>query len=102
MWPSSVRPGLNPEDEEVKWKLVKCAPSAYSELIRSDILRPSGARPARLPFLRPSPLSIMKPSLPPISKSSSPYVLEPFIAKPTQGKLQARLEVLAKKKRSVK
>ena len=44
----------------------------------------------------------MKPSLTPVSKSSSPSILEPFIAKPTRGELQARLEVLAKKKMSVK
>ena len=60
------------------------------------------SRPTRLPFLRPYPLSVMKPSLPPVSKSSSSSVLEPFIVKPTQGELRARLEVLAKKKRSVK
>ena len=41
----------------------------------------------------------MKPSLPPVSKSS---ILEPFKAKPTRGELWVRLEVLAKKKRSVK
>ena len=79
-WPSSIRPGLSLEDEEVKWKLVKCAPRAYSELIRSDIPGPSGARPTRLPFLRPSPISVMKPS---VSKSPSPSVSEPLIAKPT-------------------
>ena len=98
-WPSGVRPGLSPEDEEVKRKLVKCAPRAYSELIRSDIPGPSGARPARLPFLRPSPLSMMKPY---VSKSPSPFVLEPLITKPTRGELWASLDVLAKKKRSVK
>ena len=86
----------------MKRKLVKCAPHAYSELIRLDIPGPSGARPARLPFLRLSPLSVMKPSLPPVSKSSSSSVLEPFTAKPTKGELRAHLEVLAKKKRSVK
>ena len=101
-WPSGVRPDLSPEDEEVKRKLVKCAPRAYSELIRSDIPGPSDARPARLPFLRPSPIFVMKPFLPSVSKSSSPSILEPFIAKPTRGELRARLEVLAKKKRSVK
>ena len=63
--PSGARPDLSPEDEEVKRKLVKCAPRAYSELIRSDIPGLSDARPAQLPFLRPSPLSVMKPSLPP-------------------------------------
>ena len=98
-WPSGVRPGLSYEDKEVKWKLVKCALRAYSELIRSDIPRPSGARLARIPFLRPFPLSVMKPS---VSKSPSPSVSEPLTAKPTRGELQARLEVLAKKKRSVK
>ena len=98
-WPSGVRPGLSPEDEEVKRKLVKCAPRAYFEIIRSDIPGPFGARPARLPFLRPSPLSVMKPS---VSKSHSPPVSEPLIAKPKWGELRARLKVLAKKKRSVK
>ena len=98
-WPSGARADLNPEDKEVKQKLVKCAPRAYSELIRSDIPRPFGARPARLPFLRSSPLSVMRP---PVSRSSSPSVSEPLIAKPTRGGLQSRLEVLAKKKRSVK
>ena len=33
-WPSGARPDLNPEDKGVKRKLVKCAPRAYSELIR--------------------------------------------------------------------
>ena len=90
---------LSHEDEEVKRKLVKCAPRAYSELIRSDIPGSSGARPARLPFIRSSPFSVMKPSVP---KPSSPSVWEPLIVKPTPGKLRFRLEVLAKKKRSVK
>ena len=98
-WPSGARPDLSPEYEEVKWKLVKCAPRAYSELIRSDISGPSDARLARLPFLRYSPLSVMKP---PVFRSSSPSVSEPLIAKPTWGELQSRLEVLAKKKRRVK
>ena len=101
-WLSGALPDLNPEDEEVKRKLVKCAPLAYSKLIRSDIPGPSSARPTRLPFLRPSPLSVMKPSLTLVSKFSSSSILEPFIAKPTRGELRARLEVLAKKKRSVK
>ena len=37
-----------------------------------------------------------------VSKSYSPSISEPLIAKPTRGKLWARLEVLAKKKRSMK
>ena len=44
----------------------------------------------------------MRPSLPVVSKSSSSSALEPLIAEPTRGELRARLEVLAKKKRSVK
>ena len=83
----------------MKRKLVKCASRAYSELIRSDIPGPSGARPTRLPFLRFSPISVMRPS---VSRSSSPSILEPLIVKPTRGELRSRLEVLAKKKRSVK
>ena len=46
-----------------------------------------------------SPLSVMKP---PIPKSFSPSVSEPLTMKPTRGELRSRLEVLAKKKRSVK
>ena len=83
----------------MKWKLVKCTPSAYYELIRSDIPGSSGARPARLHFLRSSPLSVMKP---PVPKSSSPSILEPLTAKPTRGELWSRLKVLEKKKRSMK
>ena len=98
-WPSGVHPGLSPEDKEVKRKLVKSAPRAYFELIGSNIPGTFDARPARLPFLRPSPLSFMKPY---VSKSSSPSVPEPLIVKPTRGELQAHLEVLAKKKRNVK
>ena len=83
----------------MKRKLVKCASHAYSELIRSDIPGLSGARPARLPFLRSSTLSVMKP---PVPKSSSPSVSELLIAKPTRGELRSLLEVLANKKRRVK
>ena len=83
----------------MKRKLVKCAPSAYSELIRSDIPELSSARPMQLFSLRSSPLSVMKR---PIPKSSSPFVSEPLTTKPTRGKLRSHLEVLAKKKRSVK
>ena len=50
----------------MKQKLVKCAPRAYSELIRLDIPGSSGARPARLPFLRSSPLYVIKMSRPQI------------------------------------
>ena len=102
VWFSGVRHGLSLEDEEVKRRLVKCHPRAYSKLIRLDIPGSSGSKPARLPVLRPSPPSVMKPSLPPISKSSSSSTLEPLMVKPTRGELQGRVEVLAKKRRSVK
>ena len=98
-WSSGARLDLSPEGEEVKRKLVRCALRAYSELIGSDIPGPSGARPAGLPFLRSSPISVMKP---PVSKSSSLSISEPLIAKPTRGELRTHLEVLVKKKRSVK
>ena len=78
---------------------MKCALRTYSELIRSDIPGSFGARPAQLHFLRSSPLSVMKPSIP---KSSSPSISRPLTATPTRGELRSRLEVLAKKKRSVK
>ena len=68
----------------MKRKLVRCAPQAYSELIRSNILGSSGARPTCLPLLRSSPLSVMKRSVP---KSSSSSVSEPLTSKPTQGEL---------------
>ena len=83
----------------MKRKLLKCAPHAYSKLIRSDIPRLSGARPAQLPFLRSSPFSVIRP---PVSRSSSPSVSVPLIATLTRGELRSHLEVLEKKKRSVK
>ena len=98
-WSSGARPDLSPEDKKVKRKLVKCAPRTYSKLIRSDIPGSSSARSTRLPFLRSSPISVMKP---PVPKSSSPSISETLVAKPTRGELRSCLEVLAKKKRSVK
>ena len=83
----------------MKQKLVKCALRAYSELIRSNIPGSSGARPTQLPFLRSSPLSVMKRFIP---KSSSSSVSEPLTVKPTWGELRSLLEMLVKKKRSVK
>ena len=67
----------------MKQKLVKCAPRAYFELIRSDIPRSSCARHARLPFLRSSPLSVMKSFVP---KSSSPSVSEPHYCEAYTGR----------------
>ena len=71
MWPSGIQPDLSPEDEEVKRKLVKCTPFAYSELIRSDIPEPSGSKSSRPPALRPSPPSVMK------STHEGPPVVKP-------------------------
>ena len=88
---SGIRPGLNPEDEEVKRKLAKCCPRVYSELIRLDFPGPSG--------MSPSQASASRPSLPFDMKTSREG---PSIMKPTRKELQARVESLAKKKMSVK
>ena len=91
MLPSGIHPYLSSEDKEVKQQLAKCLPWVYFELIRSDILGPSGVNPSRSPTLRPSLPSNMKPSCE-----------GPSTVKPTREELQARVESLAKKKRSVK
>ena len=88
---SGILPGFSPEDEEVKLKLAKCRPRVYSELIRLDIPGPSGVSPPRAPTLRPS--------LPFVMRTSREG---PLVMKPTREELQARVESLAKKKRSVK
>ena len=92
MWPSGIRPSLSSEDEEVKRKLVKCSLWTYSELSISNIPGSSGAKPSR-------------PSEPSRAKSSLPFALMPsqsFIMKPSQEEIQARVELLVKKKRSAK
>ena len=91
MWPLGIRPGLSSEDEEVKWKLVKCAPHAYSELIRLDIPGSSSSKSSQPPALRPSPPSVIK------SRHEGPPVI-----KPTQEELRARMEALSRKRRSMK
>ena len=88
---SSIRPDLSPEDRVVKRKLAKCLSRAYSELIRSDVPRSSGSRSSRPATLRPSPPSVMK-----FSHDGPPVV------KPTKGELQARVETLSLRSRSVK
>ena len=92
MAPSGIRPNLNFEDEEVKQKLVKCSLWTYSELIRSDIPEPSGTKSSR-----PS-----EPSGAKSSRSSALRPSQPFVMKPSQEELQARVEFLATKKRSAK
>ena len=91
VWPSGIRSGLSPEDEEVKRKLVKCTPRAYFELIRSDIPGSSDSKSSRPPVLRPSPPSVMKSS-----HEGPPTV------KPTQEELWARVEAMSRRRRSAK
>ena len=88
---SGIRPDLSPEDRDVKRKLAKCLPRAYSELIWSDIPRSSGSKSSRPSTLRPSPPSLMK-----FSHERPPVV------KPTKGELQVRVETLSRRSRSVK
>ena len=88
---SGICPRLSPEDEEVKRKLAKCRLWVYSELIRSDIPEPSGVSPSRALASRPSMPFVMKTSRE-----------GPSVMKPTREELQARVESLEKKKRSVK
>ena len=75
----------------MKRKLAKCHPWVYSELIRLDIPRPSGMSPSRALASRPSP--------PFVTKTSHEG---PSVMKPTREELQAQVESLEKKKRSVK
>ena len=88
---SGICPYLSPEYKVVKWKLAKCLPRAYSELIRSDILGSSGSRSSCPATLRPSSPSVMK-----FSHDGPPVV------KPIKGELQARVETLSWISRSVK
>ena len=88
---SGIRPGLTLEDREVKQQLGKCRPRAYSNLIRSDIPSSSSVSPSCSPYSRSPPPPAMETSLG-----------GPLIVKPTRGELQARVELLAKKRRNVK
>ena len=88
---TSIHPGLSPEDEEVKRKLASCSSRVYFDLISSDIPGPSN--------VSPSWAQASRPSLPFVMKTSGEGAL---VVKPTREELQARVETLAKKKRSVK
>ena len=88
---SGIGPDLSPEDRDMKQKLAKCLPHAYSELIKSDIPGSSGSKSSRPSTLRPSPPSVMK-----LSHERPPVV------KPTKGELRARVETLSRRPRSVK
>ena len=89
--PSGIHPDLAPEDKEVKRRLGKCHPLAYSDLMKSDLLGSSRVSPSSSPRSK-------SPSL--LAMETSPR--GPLVVKPTRGELQARVELLAKKKRSVK
>ena len=88
---SGICPSLSFDDEVVKRKLVKCRLRVYFELIGSDILGPSGVSPSWALASRPSMPFVMKTSRE-----------GPLVVKPTWEELQARVESLTKKKRSVK
>ena len=91
MLPSGIRPNLTSEDREIKRQLGRCRPRAYSDLIRSDIPDPSSVSPSCSPLSRSPPSPTME---------TSPG--GPLAVKPTQEELQADVNLLAKKKRSVK
>ena len=88
---SGTLPDFSPEDNIIAQKLDECSPRPYSELIRSDIPRPSSLRSTRSAALRPSPPSAMK---------FSPVGL--FAGKHTKGELLAQVEMLSRKSWSVK
>ena len=75
----------------MKRRLGKCCPRASSNLIRSDIPGSSRVSPSSSPRSR-------SPSLPAMETSPG----GPLIVKPTRGEIWALVELLAKKKRSVK
>ena len=101
--PSGICPDLSFEDKEVKRQLARYLPRVYSELIRSDILGPSGVNPSR--SSEPLGATSSRPSEPSSAKSTRPSALVPpqsSVMKPSCEELQARVEFLAKKKRSAK
>ena len=88
---SGIHPDLTPEDREVKCQLGKCRPRAYSDMIKSDIPGSSGVS------LSCSPCSTSP--LPPAMETSPKG---PLVVKLTRGELRASVELLAKKRRSIK
>ena len=89
--PSSIHPDLTLDNGEVKRWLGKCRPRAYFDMIKSDLPSSSGVSPSSSPCSKSPPLTAME---------TSPG--GPLVVKPTRGELQAHVELLAKKKRSVK
>ena len=60
--PSGIRPDLTLKDREVKKRLGKCRPRAYSNMIRSDIPGSSGVTPSSSLPLRSPPLPAIETS----------------------------------------
>ena len=89
--PSGIRPDLTLEDREVKRRLGKCRPRAYFYMIKLDIPGSLGVSPSSSPHSKSPQLLAME---------TSPR--GPLVVKPTQGELRACVELLAKKKRTVK
>ena len=79
--PSGIHPDLTPKDKEVKWRLGKCCPRAYSDLIRLDIPGSSGVSPFSSSHSRSPPLTAME---------TSPE--GPLVVKPTQRELRVASE----------
>ena len=92
MLPSGICPDLSSEDKEVKQQLARCLLRVYSELIRLDIPGPYGVKP-----FRPSEPSGMKSTR--LSALGPP---QSSVMKPSREELRARVEFLAKKRRSAK
>ena len=89
--PSGIRNDLTPKDKEVKRRLSKGRPRAYSDMMKLDLSGSSGVSPSSSPHSKSPPLPAMETSLE-----------GPLVVKPTRGELRACVELLGKKKRSVK
>ena len=89
--PTCICPDLIPEDREVKQRLGKCCPRAYSDMIKSDLPSSSEVSPFSSPRSKSPPLLAVET-----------FPGDPLVVKPTWGELRARVELLVKKKRSVK
>ena len=79
--PSGIHLDLTPKDKEVKRRLGKCCPRAYSDLIRLDIPGSSRVSPFSSSPSRSPPLTAME---------TSPR--GPLVVKPTQRELRVASE----------
>ena len=60
--PLGIRPDLTLEDREVKRRLGKCCPQAYSDLIKSNLPGSSGVSPSSSLHSKSPPLPAMETS----------------------------------------